>query len=135
MAMATKIIIFILIFASCMQLYCMFPLYGGATCPYTSYYTTLVQGVALGDLKNLIFNSTIAGVVIAIIGTVIFPNPYVIFFGLAVAIYGLVNPGGIIDVILSNTGLPTLIMQPFTDSIKILFVFAVIAWYAIRDMW
>jgi hypothetical protein len=134
MAMATKIIIFLLIFASCMQLYCMFPLYGGATCPYTGYYNTLVQGVTLGDLQNLIFNSTTAGIVIAIIGTVIFPNPYVIFFGIAVAIGGLVQPGGVIDSILSNVGLPTLIMQPFTDSIKILFVFAVIAWYGLRDL-
>ena len=135
MAMATKIIIFLLIFASCMQLYCMFPLYNGAACPYTTYYDSLVKGVTLGDLKNLIFNSATVGIAIAIIGTILFPNPYVIFFGIAVAIYGLVQPGGAIDVILSDTGLPTLMTQPFTDSIKILFVFAVIAWYALRDLW
>lgn len=132
--MGTNIIVFLIIFSFGLQIYCVdLPI--GATCPYAFNYNALADA-----FKTNLFNFSISSLLtvtgaVAIIGTVFFPNPYLIFLGISSVVMGLALPGGAISTILSSqSGIPDQVMGLISNIFLPVFIISILAWYAGRDV-
>lgn len=126
MGMGTNILIFCMLFAFGMQIYCT-P--GDTSCPYQSTYSKFINAVP-NDLKTQIgLVTTLAGLGI-LVGVILFPNPYIIFGAIALA---LVNFP--IDVFTSTqTGLPGEVSGLIGGIFGLAFFLAILSWYKGGDV-
>lgn len=147
--MGTNILVFLIIFTFGLQAYCSYPAYMGSEgiCPYSFSYGSIADGIKDSLFANVY---TFAGAAVLIIGTFFFPNPYVIFFGVLVGVIGLASPVEINLCILdmcwksspglvyfalgSQSGIPDPVMGLVRDVLIPCFIIAIVAWYAIRDV-
>jgi hypothetical protein len=134
MGMGTNILIFTVLFAFGLQIYCTS---SDATCPYRKNYKNLLGSVSSNIVDMLTSSSSYMGIVglgVAIVGTVVFPNPYLIFIGFSIGLMGFVNAGGVLGAVMGTSGMPDPIAGLFNGILTIAFVLAVWAWYAGRDV-
>jgi hypothetical protein len=131
--MGTNIIVFIILFAFGLQVWCGVPA-SGATCPY-SFNLNSFYNIAPSNISDFLSNpANIAGVVglaAAIVGTTIFPNPYLIFFGFSVAIMAFINN---IGPVIRASGMPTDIANLLVGLLTLCFALAVWAWWKEGDV-
>ncbi len=134
MGMGTNIIIFTILFGFSLQLYCKS---SDVSCPYTINYQNLISGVPTNIVNMLTSNSSYMGILglgVAIIGTFVFPNPYLIFIGISVGLMGFVNAGGVLYIILGNSRMPEPIMGLFNGILTVAFALAIWAWWKGGDV-
>jgi hypothetical protein len=151
MGMATNIIVFLILFSfGYFEIQCGGPVaYPGASCPFSTNFNDLVYGFGGGLFATMNnFGVLIGGA--AIIGTLVFPNPYTIFLGIALIMLGFALPGGtfciapsvcytfnngmIYTLLSSQMGLPGPVADLLKGLLIPLFIIAIISWYAIRDV-
>jgi hypothetical protein len=138
MGMGTNIIVFLILFAFGLSVYnCATPAYPSASCPFTASFDNLLKAFEqnLFTYTNTTYAvGSILGLA-AIIGTFVFPNPYSIFLGVSLLVLSLALPGGAMYTILaSQAGIPDAVMNLISGVFCSVFIIAILAWYAGRDV-
>ncbi|QLJ53532.1 MAG: hypothetical protein Sv326_1357 (plasmid) [Candidatus Fermentimicrarchaeum limneticum] len=133
--MGTNIIVFAILFGFALTQYCSYPMSDGATCPYQFNYEDLTTGLS-GKLQDVLATlATPAGALGAaaiLLGTTVFPNPYLIFFGFAIGLLNIMNTLG--SILGPQSGIPDPITGLTSGILMVCFGLAVWSWYAGRDV-
>jgi hypothetical protein len=135
MGMGTNIIVFGILFAFALTQYCSYPMAEGATCPYQFNYDSLTSGLNLNLQSMLATLATPTGALGAaaiLLGTTFFPNPYLIFIGVAIALINISNTLG--SIFGSQSGIPDPISGLTSGVLMVCFCLAAWSWYAGRDV-